>query len=53
MLVGVGLGGEFFQCFMVITCPKAKSVHMCRKALAVLPSESSKETESDEVVPLL
>ena len=53
VLVGAGLGGVFFQCLMVITCSKAKSVHMCKRALVVLPSVSSKETESDEVVPLL
>ena len=53
VLVGAGLGSVFFQCLTVITCPKAKSVHTCKRALAVLPSVSSKETESDEVAPLL
>ena len=53
MLVGAGLGSVFFQCFTVITCLKVKSVCMCRRALVVLPSESSNETNSDEVAPLL
>ena len=53
VLVGAGLGSMFFQHLMVITCPKAKSVCACKRALAVLPSVSSKETESDEVAPLL
>ena len=53
VLVGAGLGGMFFQHLMVIICLKAKSVHTCKRALAVLPLVSSKETESDEVVPLL
>ena len=53
MLVGAVLGGKFFQHLMVITCLKAKSMHVCRRALAVLPSGSSKETESDEVAPFL
>ena len=53
VLVGAALGGKFFQHLMVITCLKAKSVCLCRRALAVLPSVSSKETKSDEVAPLL
>ena len=53
VLVGAGLGSVFFQCLMVITCPKAKSIHACKRALVVLPSVSSNKTERDEVVPLL
>ena len=59
LLVGSGfvlmarVGGVCFQRLTVITCPNAYSVLLRRRVWAPVPSGSSKETERDEMAPVV
>ena len=59
LLVGLGfvlmahVGGVCFQHLTVIICPNAYSVLLCRRVWVPVPSGSSKETERDEMAPVV